>query len=102
MSNLEKLLTEVRAMAAQTAEQVSDRFEMQTRPRLAQLFEDHAVVNIRFAAGEGVITARTALEASMANLTREEKAVLQHHARDVAFRAVLAAALRLAGAVAGA
>lgn len=99
---VDKLLADVKALAEKAAEQVSDRFENDTRPRLAQLLEDSVAVQIRFAAGEGIITARTALEASLANLTREERAVLAHHARDVAFRAVLGVALRLAGAVAGA
>lgn len=84
------LLDAIRKLAEDHARSISTRFEVQTRPRLAQLLNDYAIVAVREAGGEDVTTARIALENSSAQLLRGEKATLELEARTLALRSVFA------------
>lgn len=97
MSGPDKLLAEIQQQARAGAFRVASHFGEVTRPRVARLLEESALVAVRKAAGQDTTTAEVALEASLANLTLEEKSVVQIEARDVAFRALVAVVGMVAG-----
>lgn len=100
MNGIDKLVAEARIMAREASEAMAERYATETRPRLAFLMECAAAVAIRAAAGEDVTTATTALEASVANIAREERAQLILDGRQLALRAAVNLALKLAAAAA--
>ena len=97
MSGPSKLLAEIQQEARVGAFRVANRFGEVTRPRLARLLEDSAMVAVRSASGQDTTTAEVALDASLANLTLEERNVVQIEARNVAFRALVAVVGLVAG-----
>lgn len=100
MSGPSGLLAEIQQEAKVGAFRVASHFGEVTRPRVARLLEDSAMVAVRKAAGQDTTTGEVALEASLANLTLEERSVVQIEARDVAFRALVTVVRVVAGGVA--
>jgi hypothetical protein len=101
MSGVDKALDELRRMIGEAGDRISDRYENTTRPRLAALLEASAIVAIRTAAGEDTTTARIALESSILNLTREERALVVQDGREFALRAVVSTLIRVGAIAAG-
>lgn len=79
------ILDELQKLATEKASQMDWRFGAETRPRIAQLLAEYAIIEARSAAGEDVNTARVAIEASFANLTLEERSRIVVHGRDLIF-----------------
>jgi hypothetical protein len=100
VSGIDKLVAEVRLLAKQASESMSERYATETRPRLAFLLECSAAVAIRATAGEDVTTATTALESSTLSIAREERAQLVLDGRQIALQAAVNLALKLAAAAA--
>jgi Flp pilus assembly CpaF family ATPase len=94
-------LEEIKKLASEAGAKASDRYRTVTAPRLTALLEASAIVAIRAATGEDVTTATTAIEASLANIAREERALILQDGRELALRAVVSTLLRL-GSVAAA
>jgi hypothetical protein len=90
VNTFDKLIAQVTALTRDHAQSISVRFAVQTRPRIAALLNDYAIVALREAAGQDVTTARIALANSSAQLLREEQATLELEARTLALRAAFA------------
>jgi hypothetical protein len=93
------LVEEIQKQLLASVQRVSTHFREETRPRLARLLEEAALVAVRKATGEDTETAEIAIEASLSNMTLEERNIVQIEARDVALRALVAAVRLIAGAV---
>ena len=91
-----KLMAEVKALAQQSADRISEQFEVSVRPRLARMLIESAAVAVRAAAGEDVTTATLALEASVTSIAREQKAVVVLEGRTLALQAAVSLILRAA------
>jgi hypothetical protein len=90
VSGSQRVLDEVRRLAAEHAGRVSGRFKNETKPRVALLLLEASALAVREAAGEDTTTASIALRNSAAQLAREEMSDLQFEARGLALRAALA------------
>ena len=98
MSAQESLTDELSRLVQSHADSIGDRFRESTSPRLRQLMVDAALVAIRKSSGMDTTTSEIALEASLASITREERAVLTLEARTLALNAALAVIAKLVGA----
>lgn len=90
MSAAEKILEQVRAMVGESAQRLGDHFEASTRPHLARVMEDAAIVAVRAAVGEDVGTATVALDSSLKSIARENQAIVIQESRTLALQAALA------------
>lgn len=97
MNAIDQIKADLRPIAEEAAANLIGEFG-DARARLAQVLQDAAVVEILAVSGQDVETARIALNASMLNIPREKHAHAIVEGRNVAFRAVVGLALRLAGA----
>lgn len=86
---------ELQRLAKDAAKRLEGRVDERLRPRLTQLLQDQAMTFARKAAGEDVTTAEIALESSFLSVAREERAVIQAEAKELALQA-LATVLRVA------
>jgi hypothetical protein len=91
------IVDDLRPLAEEAAANLIGDFG-DARVRLAQVLQDIAVVEILAASGQDVETARIALNASILNIPREKHGHAVVEGRNLAFRAVVKFALRLAGA----
>jgi hypothetical protein len=83
------LMGELMDIAERKIEAAKTRYRAHLHPHLTRILTDAAIVEIRRASGEDVTTAQTAVDASLANLTLEEKDHLILEARATALEAVL-------------
>ena len=90
MNAAEKILAQVRAMVPDSAQRLGDHFEASTRPHLARIMEDAAIVAVRAAAGEDVGTATVALDSSLKSIARENQAIVIQESRTLALQAAIA------------
>lgn len=97
--NASQVHNEVLAVAEAEAGHVAAHFNEQFRPRVAEILNDMALVQIRKAQGQDVVVAESALLASLANITDHQKAVLLVSAGNVALTALSLVIRAVAGAV---
>jgi len=91
------LPSQVETVASEAAKNLAVNFSEKLRPRLAKIFIDVALTQARKIAGEDTTTAEIALEASMANIARHERLLVEREASNV----LIAALMRVAGLIAG-
>lgn len=87
---IDRTSVRIGALAGEHAEKLREHFSGPARESLDRLLADAATVEIRALAGEDVTTARLAIEASVANLAREQRAVVVAEGRALALKAVWA------------
>jgi hypothetical protein len=89
------VLEEAKGLAAEHVARVAGHFHETLRPQMARVLMESAAVAVRAAFGEDVTTATIALNNSVAQLTREQQALVEKEGRDLALRAALALISRL-------
>lgn len=98
MSRTGDVVRKIEELAREHAEGLRSHFREESRPHVARVLADAAVVATRAAAGEDVTTATMALEVSAAAIAREEMAIVTLEGRTLALRAALAVIGGLLGA----